>query len=264
MPRKSTYITISELANLTRVNIKSLRYYEQMDVLKPAYVDPHTHYRYYTCSQIPLVQLIQFYIETDIPISELQHYSQDGAPILRDSLFFGLANAQRKLQKLQNSIQQATELLEELDRCDGILEQDATTICDMPSKICYTFPIFGEITQNLYYSSLHHMLQEMQHNNLPIGHEMGILNFRSNNTTQTFLYATVNISQQEITDDTHFVRIPSQNFHCKQGDFSMISQKNLSNYFGPENIPEFWTLSEIYSSSFDCNHPLFELRWVEL
>ena len=39
-------ISIGDLSKLTGVNIKSLRYYEKIGVLLPAYVDPDSRYRY--------------------------------------------------------------------------------------------------------------------------------------------------------------------------------------------------------------------------
>jgi hypothetical protein len=41
----------------------------------------------------------------------------------------------------------------------------------------------------------------------------------------------------------------------------MVEQPEMVEYFGEDNIPELWILSELYSSEFDCNHPVFELRW---
>lgn len=37
------YLTISEFAELRNVNINSLRYYEKLKILLPAWVDPQTN-----------------------------------------------------------------------------------------------------------------------------------------------------------------------------------------------------------------------------
>jgi DNA-binding transcriptional MerR regulator len=263
MEKRANFITISELSNLTGVNIKSLRYYEQLGVLKPAYVNPKSHYRYYTCSQIPIVDLIQFYVETDIPLSELQQYTNadTGSIRLRDPLFFVLATAQQKLKKLQATVEQAETLLEEIDRSDELLYSDQLISRELPTQICYTLQIYGELTETLYYASLRHMLMDMQQNNVPLGYETGVLSFKADDKRQTYVYATVSISQKDITDDTHFIKIPAQAFLCRKGDFSMVEQPEMAKYFGEANIPELWILSELYSSEFDCNHPVFELRW---
>lgn len=263
MAKRNDFITISELSNLTGVSIKSLRYYDQAGILRPANTDSVTHYRYYTCSQIPLVHLIQFYIETDIPISQLQQYvdTASGTMQIRNPLFYGLASAQQKLKKLENAIAQAQALLEELDYSDQLIRSEEPFIRDIPTKICYTLPFFCAFEPKLYYSSLKHMLMEMQQLQLPIGYETGILSFQSENQQQNYLYATVTISQRDITDDTHFIKIPTQSFHCMKGDFSMIEPKNMDAFFGKGQTPKLWMLTEVFPSEFNCNQPVFELRW---
>lgn len=43
---------ISEFSQLSQVSIKTLRYYDQLGLLKPAHSDPCTGYRYYTADQL--------------------------------------------------------------------------------------------------------------------------------------------------------------------------------------------------------------------
>jgi DNA-binding transcriptional MerR regulator len=50
---------ISDFSRLTRVTIKTLRHYDRMGLLEPAFVDPATRYRYYAASQVPLLHRIR-------------------------------------------------------------------------------------------------------------------------------------------------------------------------------------------------------------
>ncbi len=45
---KKRLFSIGKLSKLTGVHVQSLRYYETIGILKPAYIDPESHYRYYT------------------------------------------------------------------------------------------------------------------------------------------------------------------------------------------------------------------------
>ena len=67
---KQNLLTIGNLSKQTGVHVKSLRYYEQLGILLPAYTDPDTGYRYYTLSQIPVVDAIRACIFLDIPLKE--------------------------------------------------------------------------------------------------------------------------------------------------------------------------------------------------
>jgi DNA-binding transcriptional MerR regulator len=49
---------ISDFARLSRVSAKMLRHYDDIGLLKPAWVDPETEYRYYTADQLPRLNRI--------------------------------------------------------------------------------------------------------------------------------------------------------------------------------------------------------------
>lgn len=55
---KEKFITIGQMAKQTGVNFNSLRYYEKLGILFPSYIDPQNGYRYYTFSQIHIVEAI--------------------------------------------------------------------------------------------------------------------------------------------------------------------------------------------------------------
>lgn len=46
-------LTIGEFSRLTRLPTKTLRYYDDIGLFKPARVDPFTQYRYYSVEQLP-------------------------------------------------------------------------------------------------------------------------------------------------------------------------------------------------------------------
>ena len=52
---------IGEFSKLTKTTIKSLRYYDKVGLLKPAFVDPDTAYRYYTEEQLDVMHQILAY-----------------------------------------------------------------------------------------------------------------------------------------------------------------------------------------------------------
>ena len=66
--KKENLLSIGALSKQTGVHIKSLRYYDSLDILCPAYVDPGSGYRYYSLQQIPVVDAIQLCVDLDIPL----------------------------------------------------------------------------------------------------------------------------------------------------------------------------------------------------
>ena len=46
-------LKIGLFSKLSRVSIRMLRYYDEMGLLRPAYIDPDSDYRYYREDQLP-------------------------------------------------------------------------------------------------------------------------------------------------------------------------------------------------------------------
>ena len=75
------YLRIGEFAKLVGCSIVSLRYYEEIGALLPAYVDPDTGYRYYTAQQTYQARLVRICIDVGISPKGLKDYFE-GADVL--------------------------------------------------------------------------------------------------------------------------------------------------------------------------------------
>lgn len=51
-------LKIGDFSRLSRVTVKALRYYDELGLLKPSFVDPFTGYRYYRATQLPRLNRI--------------------------------------------------------------------------------------------------------------------------------------------------------------------------------------------------------------
>jgi len=56
---KEHFYTIGEVAKLSNLSVQTLRYYDQIDLFKPAHIDTHTNYRYYKDTQIFYLDIIK-------------------------------------------------------------------------------------------------------------------------------------------------------------------------------------------------------------
>jgi DNA-binding transcriptional MerR regulator len=63
--------TVNKLAKLSRVSARTLHFYDEIGLLKPAYYGEN-NYRYYEEEQLLMLQQILFYRELGIPLSEIQ------------------------------------------------------------------------------------------------------------------------------------------------------------------------------------------------
>jgi DNA-binding transcriptional MerR regulator/effector-binding domain-containing protein len=56
---KDILYSIGELSDVVHLPVKTLRYYDQIDLLKPAYIDPDTNYRYYSNEELFKISIIK-------------------------------------------------------------------------------------------------------------------------------------------------------------------------------------------------------------
>ena len=54
-----TYFSVGEISKLTNVPIQTLRYYDKMGLLKPAYINEQNNYRYYSINQFIKIDLLK-------------------------------------------------------------------------------------------------------------------------------------------------------------------------------------------------------------
>ena len=62
---------IKEFAAMTGVSVRTLHYYDEIGLLRPAYVDSATGYRYYDTQSLLRMQEILFYRELDFPLQRI-------------------------------------------------------------------------------------------------------------------------------------------------------------------------------------------------
>ena len=63
---------IKEFAVFTGVSVRTLHYYDDIGLLKPAFVDDATGYRYYDDNSLLRMQAILFYRELDFSLKNIK------------------------------------------------------------------------------------------------------------------------------------------------------------------------------------------------
>lgn len=123
---------IGEFSKMTKTSVKTLRYYDEVGILKPAYVDKNNNYRYYTTKQL-------------IPLSKIVSLRQMGISI--DDVFNIMSGNDVKnilKQKEQELKREISYISEKLARINWILENKEAffmdyqvTIKDLPNCIVF-------------------------------------------------------------------------------------------------------------------------------
>lgn len=110
------YLSIGDFAKLRNVSPKSLRYYERIGVLTPAYIDEQTGYRYYALEQLVEMDMILMCLELNIPLRDAEKYRKPDQKLnIRRLLEDGQQKAAQKLSHLCNTMQQMEEALRRIE-----------------------------------------------------------------------------------------------------------------------------------------------------
>lgn len=65
---------IGEFAKLVNIPVKTLRYYDEINLFKPSYTEPFTNYRYYEDKQIEEINYIKKLKELNLSLNEIMTY----------------------------------------------------------------------------------------------------------------------------------------------------------------------------------------------
>lgn len=71
---------IGEFANFIKIPIKTLRYYDEIDIFKPIMVDEETGYRYYSAGQLPLLNKILFLKDIGFSLNQISYVIKNDLP----------------------------------------------------------------------------------------------------------------------------------------------------------------------------------------
>lgn len=109
---------ISEFSRLSQVSVKALRYYDQFGLLKPAFVDPDTGYRYYSADQLLNVQRILAFKEHGFTLEQMMPMFDEELKTnhAHDLLFQKRMELEKLVQEAQTQIQKITERIQHIDR----------------------------------------------------------------------------------------------------------------------------------------------------
>ena len=108
--------TVKQVARLSGVSIRALHHYDEIGLLKPAFIGTN-RYRYYGREELLRLQQILLHRELDIPLNGI-------AAILDAPGFDRLATLREQRQKLKAEAQRYAELVTTIDRTIADLEGD--------------------------------------------------------------------------------------------------------------------------------------------
>lgn len=121
-------LRIGDFSKLSSVSVKTLRYYDEIGLLKPAVVDSFTGYRYYSADQLPRLSRIVGLRNIGLSLEEITQLLNENPSFdqIRDILRSKQSELQKQLRDEQHKLELAEELLKHMEREGTMPDYDIT------------------------------------------------------------------------------------------------------------------------------------------
>lgn len=256
----SQYMSIGKVAKLKNVSIKSLRYYDQIGILKPAFVNTETNYRYYTEEQLYLLDAITVCIRLGIPLKDLNRYVENDSINLQKLLYDGKILAEQKILEIHNCLGALQESLQKIGSSvtgmakipkskSGILLPDGFYHSIIEERRLLTVPLDDMDTPKYYGQHILKLFVTAQQYGLTASYPSGVLHeYREESYTRHMFLTITEIPSTASADALRL--LPKGNYACRKisthmSDFNSVKME-MKEVLKAENfcIIETDTLSE--------------------
>ncbi len=198
----SQYMSIGKVSKLKNVSIKSLRYYDQIGILKPAFVNTETNYRYYTENQLYLLDAITVCIKLGIPLKDLNNYVSKDSINLQKLLYDGKILAEQKILEIHSCLGALQETLQKMgssvtgmakipESKSGILLPDGFYQSTVARRCLLTVPLEEMDTPKYYGQHILKLFVTAQQASITASYPSGILHEYMNGIYDRRMFLTV-------------------------------------------------------------------------
>ena len=99
------YLRIGDFSNVVGISVKTIRFYEEKGLIKPAYIDKYTGYRYYDEKNIEQVLVILQYKNMGFTLEEIKNTNSDLLISKVDSLKEQIINIKKNINHIESMIE---------------------------------------------------------------------------------------------------------------------------------------------------------------
>ena len=212
---KSNLLSIGEFSQLSRMTIKALHYYEKINLLHPAWIDPDSGYRYYDSRQLPYVQIIGLFTDLDIRLNHLTEdlYTEYLTADYKNLLAHSRHATKDKIEELNKKMRYIDYLEELMEKQDSPINiQNAATLWLHP---CHD--ISKDINMNV---ALKQILHELKQYNITAKDNYGLIMFCNGEEKRLYYYMGIKCSSVQ-------KNIHENIFYLPAGEYKKIQQTEL-------------------------------------
>lgn len=279
------YLSIGKVSKLKGVSIKSLRYYDEIGILKPAYVNQATNYRYYKPEQLFLIDAITLCIELGIPLKTLPDYqAPDKSWDFQRLLFDGKTLAEDKIRSMRNSINALQNTLRMIESGEMAVCYDSTPPAapksasqeeeavrlpkgtykiSAPKRLLLTVPFDIATSTEHYNHKLLELFVGANQTGLTAAYPAGLYYEQKENVLSRFVFVHLEGDLHTLPPDSPFFikKLPDAEYLCSKNATHQI--ENAQSLFAPLFIPnQDYLLLEQAITDDGTKETVFELQYL--
>lgn len=257
---KKKFLSIGMLSKATNVHIKSIRYYDELGILTPAYVDNKTNYRYYSFNQIPYVLAIQFCVELEIPLRNFSLYLSDNKKVLLNKLMeTGTVIAEKKIEAINEKLNLLKAIQYDVQRAEQCLMSENAIEYSFPEKICWIAPFDGEIGSESYKEEVIKAIFKINKEGLQLGYELGIIFIFSGDTVNKYIFIDIETNDFQCINNGNLLFINESKYLCQKKDEN-IEITSSTNIFHPD-FDKIILEVDFFTEAYNFEDSIYEIRY---
>lgn len=128
---------IGDFSKLVQVSVKTLRYYGKLELLKPAWIDRYSGYRYYTLEELPRLNRILALKDLGFSLEQIRELLRDdlSAAELRGMMRMKHAELERQVQSEQARLVRVEARLRQIEQEGAMPEYEVVLKCVPPQNV---------------------------------------------------------------------------------------------------------------------------------
>ncbi|WP_338752756.1 MerR family transcriptional regulator [Bacillus sp. FJAT-52991] len=123
--------SIGQFSKICEVPVKTIRYYSDIDLLVPSYIDPETNYRYYDHDKIQVMKKIKLLKSCQFTLAEIKEFVAEADPVKWN------ASIDYKIKQLENEREHLLQIIEEMKEWKSQIKSEGSILSSPCVTDCY-------------------------------------------------------------------------------------------------------------------------------
>lgn len=110
-------LRIGDFSHLGQVSVRTLRHYDDLNLLKPAWIDPFTDYRYYSIEQLSRLNRILAFKDLGFSLDQIKGLLDEDVPVeqMRGMLLLKQADLEQRMQEERERLRRVEARLKQIN-----------------------------------------------------------------------------------------------------------------------------------------------------